>query len=397
MPSIYTRGKIDGKWRYSRIETGRGKRTGQLTPPFFVRPFRDGKQSWHALGAQSFEAALEEAESVDAGLVAKSHGLTVAELESNPNRLTLVDAVDEFLKNAEASKKSKTLNGYRLNLSQFRESCPQVKFLDQVDIKTLRAFRDWLIKEGYDPRTQHNRLLTVLSLLKSKDLKTKFSLKNDLQKFEENPPVPFTDEDLKKLFAVMDAEEQLRYKFFLGTAAREQEVQYATWQDINFEKMEFHVRAKKDVGFTPKNHETSAVPIPKSLVALLKERKKNAPHSRWIFVNGDDKPEGHFLKKLKRLALKAGINCGECVTTINKGRYDSKRPVEVSCKTDPVCERIFLHRLRKTCASRWEASGVPVRTIQAWLGHKSLETTMLYLGVASSAKYRGNIDQAFGD
>jgi integrase/recombinase XerD len=397
MPSIYTRGKIDGKWRYSRIEQGRGKRTGQLQPPFYVRPFRDGKQSWHALGAQSFEAALEEAESVDAGLVAKSHGLTVAELEANPNRVTLIDAVEEFLKNAEASKKSKTLNGYQLNLNQFRESCPQIKFLDQVDIKTLRAFRDWLKAKGYDPRTQHNRLLTILSLLKDHKISTGFSLKQDLPTYEENPPVPFTDEDLKKLLAVMDAEDQLRYKFFLGTAAREQEVQYATWQDINFEKMEFHVRAKKAVGFTPKNHETRAVPMPKSLVALLKERSKDKPHSRWIFVNGDGNPEGHFLKKLKRLALKAGINCGQCVTTVTKGRYDSKRPAEVSCKTDPVCEHIFLHRLRKTCASRWEASNIPVRTIQAWLGHKSLETTMLYLGVGNSGKYRGNIDQAFGD
>jgi integrase/recombinase XerD len=397
MPSIYVRGQIEGKWRYSRVKTGRGQRTGQLQPPFYIRPFRDGKQSWHTLGAQTFEAALEEADQVDAGLVAKSHGLTVAELEANPNRITLVDAVEEFLKNAEASKKSKTLNGYRLNLDQFRESCPQIRFLDQVDIKTLRAFRDWLKAKGYDPRTLHNRLLTILSLLKDHKISTGFSLKQDLPTYEENPPVPFTDEDLKKLFAVMDDEEQLRYKFFLGTAAREQEVQYATWQDINFEKMEFHVRAKKDVGFTPKNHETRAVPMPKSLVALLKERKKNAPHSRWIFVNGDGKPEGHFLKKLKRLALKAGINCGECVTTVNKGRYDAKRPVEVSCKTDPVCEHIFLHRLRKTCASRWEASNIPVRTIQAWLGHKSLETTMLYLGVANSAKYRGNIDEAFGD
>jgi integrase/recombinase XerD len=397
MPSIYTRGKLDGKWRYSRVETGRGKRTGQLNPPFFVRPFRNGKQSWHALGAQSFEAAIDEAEQVGVGLEAQAQGLTVAELAANPNRITLVDAVEEFLKNAEASKKSKTLNGYRLNLNQFRESCQQIKFLDQVDIKTLRAFRDWLIKAGYDPRTLHNRLLTVLSLLKDYKISTGFSLKQDLPTYEENPPVPFTDEDLKKLFAVMDAEEQLRYKFFLGTAAREQEVQYATWQDINFEKMEFHVRAKKDVGFTPKNHERRDVPMPKSLVALLKERKKNAPHSRWIFVNGDGNPEGHFLKKLKRLALKAGINCGECVTTVNKGRYDSKRPVEVSCKTDPVCEHIFLHRLRKTCASRWEASAIPVRTIQHYLGHKSLETTMIYLGVTDSAKLRKNIDEAFGD
>ena len=31
-------------------------------------------------------------------------------------------------------------------------------------------------------------------------------------------------------------------------------------------------------------------------------------------------------------------------------------------------------------------NGISVRTIQAWLGHKSLETTMLYLGVQDSNK-----------
>ena len=61
--SIYTRGKNDrGQWRYFRIETGKGRKTSQLVPPFFVRPFRNGKQVWHAPGAQTFKDA--EAESV---------------------------------------------------------------------------------------------------------------------------------------------------------------------------------------------------------------------------------------------------------------------------------------------------------------------------------------------
>jgi len=82
---------------------------------------------------------------------------------------------------------------------------------------------------------------------------------------------------------------------------------------------------------------------------------------------------------------------------MNKGRYDRKRPVEVTCKTDPICKHIFLHRLRKTCATRWEAAGVPVRTIQAWLGHKNLETTQRYLGVTDSSKLRDKINNAAGD
>jgi site-specific recombinase XerC len=56
-----------------------------------------------------------------------------------------------------------------------------------------------------------------------------------------------------------------------------------------------------------------------------------------------------------------------------------------------------LHRLRKTAATRWSHNGISVRTIQAWLGHKSLETTMLYLGVQDSNKLQTNVNAAFGD
>lgn len=85
---------------------------------------------------------------------------------------------------------------------------------------TIRHFRDWLHNKGYDPRTQHNRVLTVLSLLKENKIQTGFSLMRDLPTYEEDPPVPFSEQDLKKLFAVMDDEDTARYKFFLGTGHR---------------------------------------------------------------------------------------------------------------------------------------------------------------------------------
>ena len=113
-------------------------------------------------------------------------------------------------------------------------------------------------------------------------------------------------------------------------------------------------------------------------------------------MNEEGRPDNHFLRKLKRIAFRAGLNCGECLTTLTKGRYDSKHKVEVSCKTDPVCEHIYLHRFRKTCATRWHEAGVPIRTIQRWLGHKSLETTQIYLGETDASKLRSEIDRAFG-
>jgi hypothetical protein len=36
-------------------------------------------------------------------------------------------------------------------------------------------------------------------------------------------------------------------------------------------------------------------------------------------------------------------------------------------------------------------------TIQHYLGHKNLETTALYLGVSDSDKMRDKINEAFGD
>jgi integrase/recombinase XerD len=401
MQSIYTRIKYIGGWRYKRVETGRGRKTSQLEPPFFIRPFRQGKQIWHKLGAQTFDAAVTEADAVDVGLKAQAQGLTVTELKDLKGGQSVRAAVDHYLAESKKINKRKTFMGDQRSLLQFAEST-DVRYLDELRNPekakhTLCRFRDHLAEEGFSPRTIHNRVLTVLSLLKEHKIESGFSLSNDLAEYEEDSPVPFSDEELKTLFAKMDAEEKVRYRFFLGTACREQEVTYASWSDINFEKMEYHVRRKDDVKFTPKNHESRTIPMPANLVALLKERRKNPPHSRWLFVNRDGKPEGHFLKKFKRIARDAGLNCGECWAEVTKGRYHKKYKIKVSCKTDPVCEHFFLHRFRKTCASRWEAAGIPVRTIQVWLGHKNLNTTQKYLGVTDSSKLRSNIDKAYGD
>ena len=41
-----------------------------------------------------------------------------------------------------------------------------------------------------------------------------------------------------------------------------------------------------------------------------------------------------------------------------------------------------LHKFRSTYATRMLRAGFDVRTVQHWMGHKSLETTMRYLAPA---------------
>jgi integrase len=158
-------------------------------------------------------------------------------------------------------------------------------------------------------------------------------------------------------------------------------VQFATWRDIDLRKLRSTItgESKQDVGFVPKNHEERWVPLTTELGALLAEHKKHAISDRWVFTNEDGKPEGHFLRKFKTIAKRAGLNCGKCKASIRVGRYDNRHAINTTCETHPVCEEHYLHRLRKTAASNWLRSGFDLMKIRSWLGHKSLEVTQIYL------------------
>jgi integrase/recombinase XerD len=397
MQTIYQRIKVENGWRYRRVEEGRGKKTGDLEPPFYVRPTTKGRQGWCRLLAENFTDAKQEAEHFDAVLLAKSKGLTVAEAEniSNANRVPVKLAVETYLAQ-KASKARKTVLQYTRTLTEFLEALTlcKVRFLDELTEKVLRKYKEHMEGKRYAGKTIDTRLNITYFLLKKNGIVARLP-RDEMPTVEEETAVPYSDEELDKLFAAMDDEQKIRYKFFLGTGCRDKEVTFAAWNDIG--KAEYNVRRKEDVGFTPKSHESRTIPLPASLVEALKARRKKNPEARWIFVNEEGRPDNHFLRKLKKIALRAGLNCGQCRTTMTVGKYNHKKEIEVSCKTHPVCEHIYLHRFRKTCATRWQEHGIPLRTVQAWLGHKNLETTQRYLGVTDSKKLRSQIDRAFGD
>jgi integrase len=357
-----------------------------------------GKRSW----SEPFETlkdAKDAAASLPDVLEAQSKDITLGELtqQRNSNRTILSVAIKTYLEQKK-SKAPKTYSQYRLALNEFVELVgSKIRFLDEITPDVLRTYKRLMEENGFAGRTIHVRLNVVYFMLKKNSIPVRLPI-DEMPTTEDEPAVPYPDGDLDKLFAGMKNEgERILYKFFLGTACRSKEVKFAAWSDINFDKKTFTVRSKPEVGFTVKNHESRTMRLPASLIESLKARRKNSPHDRWIFVNHEGGPGNHFLRRLKEIALRVGLNCGQCKTTVTKGKYDRKHAVEVTCKTDPVCEHIFLHRLRKTCATRWHEHGVPIRTIQAWLGHKNLETTMIYLGVTDTAKLGNEVDAAFGD
>ena len=403
--SLYTRTKnAVGQWRYQRVRTGRGIKTGTLNPPFYFRRVtghltRQGKPQriWVQLKADTLRACRDELETLQIAFQAQAKGLTVEEANNlnNAHRTPLKIAVEKFL-DLKRGKAPKTVAQYTFVLNQFQDQFRRkIRFVDEVKECVLDEYKRRLEQEGLAAKTIRNRLLIVCFLLKKNGIQnsTKFV---EMPVIEEEVPEPYTREQIDALFAYLDREgleeEKQRYKFFLGSSLREKEVMFAEWDDIDFTNGTIRVHSKKAVGFAVKNHEERRVPLPTDLVSMLKERKKKRSHERWIFAGRSGTPEGHFLRRLKVLALYAGLNCGRCRTTITKGSYDHKHAVEVTCANAPICERWKLHRFRKTRATRWMENGIPIRNIQKWLGHRSLETTMAYLGLTGLEELRSKID-----
>jgi integrase len=426
--SLYVRQRNSrGKYAFMCVE-GQGRKP--TSGRFYVRHTNEhGKQKWVPLPEDvDYKRAVQERDAFAAGLHATRHGLTVAEMEEHVGRVSVKDAVTAFL-NDKAHKTPRTLQAYKHTLGCFEESLPgRIRFVDEVDAAALKHFQDGMAKQGLAAKTIRNRMLIVSFLLKHASVTVKVNWK-DAPIIEKQPVRAFSDAELRKLFDACTPDEHAVFSFFLGTGCREQEVSHAEWSDIDWQHHTFEVQAKSEWAFTPKSHEARLIPVPGELLAMLKKRMKDAPDGQTlIFPNKDGKPNGHLLRMLKRAALRAGLNCGQCTSESKKLTAKDKSarmarhaatvrarapigadaahaeieslmaaPKTLTCKTSPVCEQWYLHRFRTTFATKLHHGGTRLKDLQQWLGHKSLTTTEHYLaGSDLKAEHvRAQVDKAF--
>ena len=58
-------------------------------------------------------------------------------------------------------------------------------------------------------------------------------------------------------------------------------------------------------------------------------------------------------------------------------------------------EDFWLHKFRSTFATRCLWAGVDLRTVQQWLGHSDMESTIRYLKPSRSAKVQEKVNEIF--
>jgi integrase len=303
----------------------------------------------------------------EAELNAKNNGVTVVPVNGDGQK-ALASAVADFIEETRLTKKPKTLAAYTTALVYFTESCHKQNLVD-IDRRDLLKFAAFLREEkDQAPRSVYNKFENVMSFLKAQGVRGLVG-KNDWPRYTEEEPEIYEQEELDTLFKACDEKERLWFEFFLMTGMREQEVMYAYWSDVNLKHATVRVTHKPDRGWTPKAYKEREIPIPSNLVDSLKvPRAKANKGCDLLFPTSGCNPKLNFLDDLKAVAERAKLDK----------------------------DNFWLHKFRATFATRCLWAGVDLRTVQQWLGHSDMESTMRYLKPARSEAVREKVNQIFG-
>jgi integrase len=237
-----------------------------------------------------------------------------------------------------------------------------------VDRRHMLEFAAFLRDEKEQaPRSVYNKFENVMTFLKANKVRDIVG-KTDWPRYTEEEPEIYEPEELTKLFNACDAEERLWYEFFLMTGMREQEVMYTYRSDVNCSGCIVRVTHKPDRGWTPKAYKEREIPIPAKLAASLKKWMAKADKScNLLFPTAGCNPKLDFLDCLKAVAERAELD---------KSNF-------------------YLHKFRATFATRCLWAGIDLRTVQQWLGHSDIESTMRYLKPSRSSHVQEKVNEIF--
>jgi len=304
-------------------------------------------------------------------LNAVAHGVELASSAGpngsglNDGRKPLSVAVADFLEDTKLSKKPKTLAAYKTALNYFTESCPKL-YVEDIERRDMLKFAAFLRDEKEQaPRSVHNKFENVMSFLKAQGVRGLVG-KNDWPRYTEEEPEVYEQAELDTLFAACDAEERLWFESFLMTGMIEQEVMHLYWSDVNLKASTLKVTHKPN--WTPKAYKEREIPIPEKLVtSLLAAKATHAKTCPLVFPTAGCRPKLNFLDDLKAVATRAGLNP----------------------------ENFWLHKFRATFATWHLWAGIDLRTVQQWLGHSDMESTMRYLKPSRSQATKDRVNATF--
>lgn len=301
--------------------------------------------------------------------------------------VTVEQAGHQYLEHLEhvLERKPSTLADYRSMLGRHLDSFFGSKPMDQVGPDQIREYLVARKRDGLATKTITNQL-TFMHGLFAHALKRGWVAANPVSAVD-RPRAPGGDRDIRylsidELEALLDAvpddrlgsTEHPLYLTAAMTGLRQGELVALRWLDIDWQASRIRVRrnfTRQQFG-TPKSQRSSrSVPM---IMRVAKELERHRARTAY----GEDEDI---------------VFC----------HPDSGRPLDASrirkrfyqALTRAGLRRVRFHDLRHTFGTHCAAAGVPLRTLQEWLGHRDYKTTLIYADYAPSAHEVALVEAAF--
>lgn len=178
-----------------------------------------------------------------------------------------------------------------------------------------------------------------------------------IKTFRETPKAPqlLEQEEVARLLGELPDHLHALVACAVYAGLRKAELFHLRWEDINWKAGELNVISRSE--HHTKNYESRRIPMNTALVTALRRHLQqlggklpDAPH---VFVNREGQPYTNIRESLNQAGLRAGISGS-----------------------------IKLHQLRHAFCSHAMMQGVDARTVQKWMGHRDLKTTLRYAHIS---------------
>jgi len=207
-------------------------------------------------------------------------------------------------------------------------------------------------------------------------------------------PAVMTREEVAMIIGRLQGTNRLIASLIYGCGLRVMEALRLRVKDIDFGQMSITLR-------NTKGHADRVVMLPESLVEGLREQieKVERIHNKDLASGFGSVAMPHSLAKkypgdsysLAWQFVFQGANISVCPRTGERRRHhvfptSIQRAVRNAARRTGIKKKISCHTFRHSFATHLIEAGYDIRTVQELLGHKSVETTMIYTHVAQRAK-----------
>lgn len=272
----------------------------------------------------------------------------------------------EYLEYLEIDKNraQKTIENYDRYLTKFFEWA-KVSRPNQITEESVHKFRVFLSRENASHSTQNYYVIALRNFLKyltKKNIPSLAAEKIELAKIKDHTVDFLTPEEVRELIesatgeSLMAKRDQAIMELFFSSGLRISELTGLNRDKINLKKKEFSVLGKGS----------------KVRIVFISEPAKNSLE-KYIEKRTDVDP-ALFIRIVKNLNQKEDLR----LTPRSVQRIIKKYTTQAG-----IIKKVTPHILRHSFATNLLQNGADIRSVQALLGHSSINTTQIYTHVTN--------------